>query len=192
MRRACRPRTRHARRNRRCCRFLVRSRSCCPRLSAHFFCRRRLVRSLLRPAMCWRGPLGWLWLARPPARRACRPTSPTPRLAPDSWTSRPTAPTHPWSRRASVVRAARRCATPFWWTVESLTNHDTSVSRYSTGAEGCSRRGASAGTVPDVFRLPVTATLSDGNSRGAPGARATSEDARWRPPVLILVPPLLR
>ena len=115
----------------------------------------------------------------------------TPRLAPDSWTSRPTAPTHPWSRRASVVRAARRCATPFWWTVESLTNHDTSVSRYSTGAEGCSRRGASAGTVPDVFRLPVTATLSDGNSRGAPGARATSEDARWRPPVLILVPPLL-
>ena len=166
MRRACRPRTRHARRNRRCCRFLVRSRSCCPRLSAHFFCRRRLVRSLLRPAMCWRGPLGWLRLARPTARRACRPTSPTPRLAPDSWTSRPSAPTHPVA--PPHIRRVRGAPLRYAhvWTDWTLLDVESLTTLYRTG-----RRQPPRGVSRDVASR-VWASRDGNPSDGNPRARS--------------------
>ena len=86
--------------------------------------------SRYRPAKCWRGPRGWLWQARAPASGHdvhAERTSLTPRLAPDSWTSRPSAPTHPVAPpRIRRVRGAPLRYAHVWtdWTlldVESLT-----------------------------------------------------------------------
>jgi hypothetical protein len=125
--------------------------------------------SRYRPAKCWRGPRGWLWQARAPASvhdvHAER-TSLTPRLAPDSWTSRPSAPTHPVAPpRIRRVRGAPLRYAHVWtdWTlldVESLTT------LYRTG-----RRQPPRGISRDVSSR-VWASRDGNPSDGNPRARS--------------------